>query len=140
MKIFKAEDYIEIENPNPGKPYKFRMKDYIIMSNPNHDSPYRLVILSHKHKAENLGGIFGLLIPDSQVPYHYHNKRESLIIILSGEGTEIIEGEEIPIKAGDILYIPAGEKHTMLNRSDQEFRYLEFFTCPPLTADFVEVK
>ena len=140
MKIFKAEDYIEIDNPNPGKPYKFRMKDYIKMDNPNHGSSYRLVILSQKHKAENLGGIFGLLIPDSQVPYHYHNKRESIVIVLSGEGTEIIEGEEIAIKTGDVLYIPAGEKHTMLNRSNQNFRYLEFFTYPPLTTDFVEVK
>ena len=23
---------------------------------------------------------------------------------------------------------------------DEDFRYLEFYTCPPLAADFVEVK
>jgi quercetin dioxygenase-like cupin family protein len=121
MKIFKSEEYIKMENPNPGK-------------------PYRPEILASEHKAKNLGGMFGLLVAGSQVPYHYHNNRESIIIVISGEATEVIEGKEIPIKAGDVLFIPAGEKHTTINRSNRDFRYLEFFTCPPLSADFVEVK
>ncbi|UCB50396.1 MAG: cupin domain-containing protein [Deltaproteobacteria bacterium] len=121
MKLFKTQDYINMENPNPGE-------------------PYRPVILTEEQNAKDLGGMFGLLVPGSQVPYHYHKKRESIIMIISGEGTEIIEGEEFPIQAGDILHIPAGEKHTTVNRSDKDLRYLEFFTCPPITADFVEVK
>ena len=121
MKIFKTDDYIKLENPNPGK-------------------PYRPEILTTEHGAKNIGGMLGLLVPGSQVPYHYHNNRESIIIVISGEATEVIEGKEIPIKAGDVLFIPAGEKHSMINRSNQDFRYLEFFTCPPLSADFVEVK
>jgi len=120
MKIFKSEKYIRMKNPTPGM-------------------PYRPEILTKEHQAKNLGGMFGLLVASSQVPYHYHNHRESIIIVLSGEATEVIEGQEIPIKAGDVLFIPAGEKHTTINRSNQDFRYLEFFTCPPLTADFVEV-
>jgi quercetin dioxygenase-like cupin family protein len=121
MKIFKSEEYIRMKNPTPGM-------------------PYRPEILTKEHQAKNLGGMFGLLVAGSQVPYHYHNHRESIIIVLSGEATEVIEGQEIQIKAGDVLFIPAGEKHTTINRSNQDFRYLEFFTCPPLTADFVEVK
>ena len=121
MKVFKTEEYIKTENPNPGQ-------------------PYRPEILTAEHNAKSLGGMFGLLVPGSQVPYHYHNKRESIIIVIRGEATEIIEGEEVPIKAGDVLHIPAGEKHTTINRSDKDFRYLEFYTCPPLSADFVEVK
>jgi quercetin dioxygenase-like cupin family protein len=121
MKIFKSEEYIKMANPTPG-------------------TPYRPEILTKEHQAKNLGGMFGLLVAGSQVPYHYHNHRESIIIVLSGEATEVIEGQEIQIKAGDVLFIPAGEKHTTINRSNQDFRYLEFFTCPPLTADFVEVK
>jgi quercetin dioxygenase-like cupin family protein len=121
MKIFKSEEYIRMKNPAPGM-------------------PYRPEILTKEHQAKNLGGMFGLLVASSQVPYHYHNHRESIIIALSGEATEVIEGQEIQIKAGDVLFILAGEKHTTINRSNQDFRYLEFFTCPPLTADFVEVK
>ena len=121
MKIFKTEEYARMENPNPGK-------------------AYRPEVLAKEHGAKNLGGMFGLLVPGSQVPYHYHNNRESVIIAISGEATEVIEGREFPIKDGDVLYIPAGEKHTTINRSSRDFRYLEFFTFPPVGADFVEVK
>jgi len=120
MKIFKSEECIKMANPTPG-------------------APYRPEILIKEHQAKNLGGMFGLLVASSQVPYHYHNHRESIIMVFSGEATEVIEGQEMKIKAGDVLFIPAGEKHTTINRSNQDFRYLEFFTCPPLTADFVEV-
>ena len=121
MKMFKSEEYVRMANPNPGQ-------------------PYRPEIMLNEHGAKSLGGMFGLLVPGSQVPYHYHNNRESVIVVISGEATEVIEGKEIPIKAGDILFIPAGEKHTTINRSKNDFRYLEFFTCPPLSADFVAVK
>jgi len=121
MEIFRIEEFNKMENPTPGVPFTQE-------------------ILTNKQKAEELGGLFGLLVPGSQVPYHFHNKRESVIIAISGEATEIIEGKEIPIKANDVLYIPAGEKHTTINRTDKDFRCLEFFTCPPVTADFIEVK
>ena len=121
MKIFKSEEYIKMVNPTPGK-------------------PYRPEILTEEHQAKNLGGMFGLLVAGSKVPYHYHNNRESIIIVISGEATEVIGNQEIPIKAGDVLFIPAGEKHATINWSNQDFRYLEFFTFPPLAADFVEVK
>ena len=121
MKIFKSEEYIKMANPTPG-------------------ASYRPEILTKDHQAKSLGGMFGLLVAGTQVPYHYHNKRESIIIAISGEATEVIEGKETPIKAGDILFIPAGEKHTTINRSRQDFRYLEFFTSPPVGADFIEVK
>jgi len=121
MKIFKTDDYIKLENPNPG-------------------NPYRPEILTTEHGAKNIGGMLGLLVPGSQVPYHYHNNRESIIIVISGEAIEVVEGKEIPINTGDVLYIPAGEKHMIINRSNKDFRYLEYFTYPPVTADFVEVR
>ncbi|MGD9228499.1 MAG: cupin domain-containing protein [Desulfobacterales bacterium] len=83
--------------------------------------------------------MFGLLPPGNQVPYHYHVRRESVIIAISGEAIEIVEGQEYPFKSGSVCHIAAGEKHTTVNRSDKDFRYLEFFTCPPVSADFVEV-
>ena len=121
MEIYKIEEFTKMANPNPG-------------------TRFRREILTNEQKAEELGGLFALLVPGSQVPYHFHHKRESIIIAISGEATEIIEGKEIPIKANDILCIPAGEKHMTVNRTDKDFRYLEFFTCPPVTADFIEVK
>jgi quercetin dioxygenase-like cupin family protein len=121
MKLFHTEDYIRMKNPTPGQLYR-----------PN--------ILMAEDKAKDMGGMFGLLPPGSQVPYHYHNTRESVLMIISGQGVEIVEGEEFSVKAGDVMFIPAGEKHAIINRSEHDLRYLEFFTCPPVGADFVEVK
>jgi quercetin dioxygenase-like cupin family protein len=121
MKIFHSEELIKMNNPNPGK-------------------PYRPEVLTGKDGAQELGGMFGLLVAGSRVPYHFHNRRESIILVLSGEAVEVIEGRETAIWAGDVLFLPAGEKHTTINRSREDFRYIEFFTHPPLGADFVEVK
>ena len=121
MKIIKVEDLCKIVNPTP-------------------DQPHRPEIKLDGDGFKNLGGMFGLLVPKSQVPYHYHKNRESILIPLSGEAVEIIEGKETVVRPGDILLIPAGEKHTTVNRSaDREFRFVEFFTCAPLSADFVKV-
>ena len=84
--------------------------------------------------------MFGVLVPGGRVPFHYHRNRESIIIFISGEGTEITEGGEFAVKTGDVLFIPAGEKHATVNPTDHELRYLEFFTNPPVGADFVETE
>jgi quercetin dioxygenase-like cupin family protein len=121
MKVFRIGEHIELENPNPGE-------------------PYRPEILTDKDGAKNLGGMFGLLPPGTQVPYHYHTKRESVINVISGQGIEVMDGEEFPISAGDIIFVPVGVKHTTINNSDKDLRYIEFYTNPPVGADFVEVK
>jgi quercetin dioxygenase-like cupin family protein len=118
---------------------RFRIDEYLQMENPAPGNPYRPEILTHEHQAKELGGMFGLLSSGNQVPYHYHRNRESLILVIAGEAIEVIEGKEIPIQKGDLIFIPAGEKHMTVNRSKKDFRYLEFFTRPPLGADFVEV-
>jgi len=121
MKIFKTGEYARMENPTPGATYKPEL-------------------LTQGHGAKHLGGVFGLIPPGSPGVYHYHEQRESIIIVIRGEATEIIEGKEIPVREGDVLFIPAGEKHGIVNRSGSEFRYIEFFTHPPVRADFIEVK
>ena len=44
--------------------------------------------------------------PEANVPYHYHKDRESIVIPLSGEAVEIVEGKETVVRPGDILLIP----------------------------------
>ena len=121
MRLFDVDEYIHFKNPKP-------------------ESIYRIEILNGEDRAKDLGGLFGVLPPGGQVPYHYHKNRDSVLIAVSGEAVETVEGKETPFKAGQVIYIPPGEKHKMVNKSNREFRYLEFFTCPPALADFVEVK
>ena len=118
MKRYRTGEYIEKDNPAPGQ-------------------RYRTEVLTEPENAKRLAGIFVILPAGEQVPYHYHETRESLIYIISGEGVEKVENEEFPVKAGDVLFIPANEKHTIMNRSDRDIRYLEFYS--PIEKDFIEV-
>ena len=81
-----------------------------------------------------------ILPPGQSVPYHYHKNRESILMVLSGEAVELYEDKEYPIQAGDVIFVPAGAKHAVINRSDQEIRFLEFFTHPPMGSDFIKVE
>jgi mannose-6-phosphate isomerase-like protein (cupin superfamily) len=119
---------------------RFKINDFVRMANPTPGKFYRTDILSLEDQAREIGGMFGLLVPGAQVPYHYHEKRESIIIFISGEAVEVVEGKEIPVGAGDVLFIPALEKHGMINRSGGDVRYIEFWTPPSTPPDFVEVK
>ena len=121
MIVFKTKDYAQIENPNPG-------------------TRLRETILTKQQPRGNVGGILIILPPGDLGTYHFHDRRESIIIPISGQAMEIVEGKEIPLEVGDVMYIPAGEKHTAANRTNKEFRFLEFFTNPPLEVDFIEVK
>lgn len=111
MKYFTTSHFITVENPHPRE-------------------LHRVEFLTSEEKFKNLGGLFAVLPPGCEVPYHFHKDRESVIVALSGEAIEIIDGKEMIFKQGDVICIPAGEKHGTANRSEKEFRYMEFFTCP----------
>jgi mannose-6-phosphate isomerase-like protein (cupin superfamily) len=116
MKVFKIEEFMKMENPKPGTTYKQALlKDL---------------------QARSLSGVFGLVVPGSKGgDYHYHEKGEHVIFILSGEGIELVEGKEFPVKAGDVIFVPAGVKHTTLNKSEKDLRYIGFLTCTPGQED-----
>jgi mannose-6-phosphate isomerase-like protein (cupin superfamily) len=106
MEMYKIADYIARKNPTPAK------RD-------------TLHILTEKMAGE-FRGISAILPPGTRVDYHYHNHRESLLIAISGEAIEVIDGKKVPFKVNDIMYMPTGQKHGMINDSKKEFRYLEF--------------
>ena len=122
MKLFRTEEFVKREIVSP-------------------EQVHRKEILTNEDQAQELGGLFVVTPPGykGRGRGHYHERRESLFMALSGEGSVFIEGEEIPIKAGDILFIPPKVVHTMVNKSDKDLRFMEFFTHPPAKADFHEV-
>ncbi len=123
-KLFKSEDFINKANPDPSK-------------------IYRKEILTDKDAAKELGGILVIVppeVPGSKVMYHFHRKRESVLVVLSGEATEMVEDKAVPIKAGDVIFLLPNFKHSIVNNSGKELRIMEFFTYPPVGADVVTVK
>lgn len=48
--------------------------------------------------------------PGGHSPHHAHDY-EHEVYVVSGGGTVLLGGEERPIRAGDVVYVPADEEH-----------------------------
>lgn len=62
-------------------------------------------------------------------PYHFHYKNEETFYILSGEGILRTPGGERKVKAGELLFFPAGPEgaHILKNTSETEMLcYIDF--------------
>ena len=62
-------------------------------------------------------------------PYHYHHKNEETFYILSGEGILKTPEGERKVKAGELLFFPAGPEgaHKLTNLSETEMlTYIDF--------------
>jgi uncharacterized cupin superfamily protein len=81
--------------------------------------------------AKKLGATVDIVAPGQQsCPYHFHHAQEEMFVIVQGEGTLRVAGELVPIRAGDVIFTPAGpdHPHQILNTSDAPLQYLSIST------------
>ena len=81
--------------------------------------------------ARKLGASFDILAPGKRgCPYHLHHAQEEMFVILQGTGTLRVAGEMLPIRAGDVIFIPPGPEypHQIVNTSDAPLHYLSIST------------
>ncbi len=81
--------------------------------------------------AVKLGAGFDILAPGKRsCPYHFHHAQEEMFVILEGEGTLRVAGEMVPVRAGDVVFIPPGPlyPHQFINTSAAPMRYLSIST------------
>ena len=81
--------------------------------------------------ARKLGAGFDVLAPGKRAcPYHYHLAQEEMFVILEGRGSLRVAGHMLPIRAGDVIVIPAGPEypHHIVNTSDAPLKYLSIST------------
>lgn len=69
---------------------------------------------------------------------HLHRDFEECIYVLSGKGTMHSENGEHPVKPGDILLVPAGEKHMTVNTGSEPLVLLCFFPTPDVSSGTTE--
>jgi len=69
---------------------------------------------------------------------HLHNGYEECIYVLKGTGVTHCESGEIPIKPGDIVLIPPGEKHMTRNSGKEPLVLLCFFPTADVGATTIE--
>lgn len=81
--------------------------------------------------AEKLGASFDILAPGKRgCPYHLHHAQEEMFVILEGNGTLRVAGEMLPVRPGDVIFIPAGPEypHQIINTSGAPLKYLSIST------------
>ncbi len=69
---------------------------------------------------------------------HVHKDFEECIYVLSGQGTMHAESGEYPVRPGDTLLVPAGEKHMTKNTGTEPLVLLCFFPVADVTAGTTE--
>jgi uncharacterized cupin superfamily protein len=57
-------------------------------------------------------------------PYHAHSLMEEMYIVLEGSGTLRQDGQEYPVREGDVIASPIGKAHQIINTSDKNLKYL----------------
>ena len=63
------------------------------------------------------------LNPGHCMHYHSHERRDEVWTIISGEGRTIVDGMEQCVKAGDVITMEAGCRHTII--ADTELKVIE---------------
>ncbi|MBW7835344.1 MAG: cupin domain-containing protein [Sphingomonadales bacterium] len=74
--------------------------------------------------------VYRLLPGKRSFPRHEHMVNDEAILVLQGEGTLIYGDEEVALRAGDYVHLPAnsGAAHQVHNTSAAELEYLCFST------------
>ena len=65
--------------------------------------------------------------------YHSHQKRNEVWVAISGTGKTIVDGMEQPIKAGDVITIEAGCRHTVF--AETELQLIEVQLGKEISVD-----
>ena len=81
--------------------------------------------------ARKLGASVDVVAPGKVTcPYHAHRAQEEMFVVIEGSGTLRVAGEMLPIKPGEVIFIPAGPKfpHQIINSSNAPLKYLSIST------------
>ena len=100
-----------------------------LVREPHYDS--RGARLARGTAARKLGASIDTLAPGKVgCPYHLHHAQEEMFVVLEGEGTLRVAGELLPIRTGDVVFIPAGPEypHQLVNTSSAPLKYLSVST------------
>lgn len=72
--------------------------------------------------------------PGGHTPRHSHDY-EHEVFIVEGGGTILLGGQERPIKAGDVIYVPADHEHQFKARNTDDPIGLRFLCLVPVNRN-----
>ncbi len=71
---------------------------------------------------------------------HRHTSADNVYIVKRGEGTLTVEDKAYVVRENDVVYIPAGMRHSLSNLGSEPFEIFEIYAPAGRQFDFVEEK
>ena len=68
---------------------------------------------------------------------HHHTQADNVYIVKKGEGTLTVEDKTYALAENDVVYIPAGMKHSLSNLGAGVFEIFEIYAPSGKQFDFV---
>jgi mannose-6-phosphate isomerase-like protein (cupin superfamily) len=81
-------------------------------------------------------GAWCVLRPGDESTPHSHHEYE-IFIAISGDAELVVDGERHPFAAGDIVRLPVGSHHGVVNNGDTDFEYYGIWWDQEMSAAFV---
>jgi quercetin dioxygenase-like cupin family protein len=99
----------------------------------------RYAITIGKRDSAGIIGVFESIVPArSGPPIHVHHNEDEVIHVIEGPYEFWLEGQIIPVKAGESIFLPRGVPHTFRVASDHPGRNATIFTPAGLEEFFIE--
>ncbi|MFH1473874.1 MAG: cupin domain-containing protein [Candidatus Aenigmatarchaeota archaeon] len=91
------------------------------------DSYFKKILLSESD-LKSPGNVFQVVKAEKgeTIKSHYHKETSEVFYILKGNGIFFIGDNKQRYKEGDVLFCEAGERHGVINDTDEEFVWLVF--------------
>jgi mannose-6-phosphate isomerase-like protein (cupin superfamily) len=63
-------------------------------------------------------------------PDNYHADSDQWLYVVSGSGHAVVESERVPLEAGDLVVVEAGETHEIVNDGDEPLQTVNIYVPP----------
>ncbi|MFA6304415.1 MAG: cupin domain-containing protein [Patescibacteria group bacterium] len=89
------------------------------------------------YTAEHSQLVLMSLKPNEEIGEEIHQENDQFFRFEAGEGKAIIDGNEYELVDGDVIIVPAGAKHNIINTSASQSLKLYTLYCPAHHRDGV---
>ena len=102
--------------------------------------PIKPVLANGKRGTKSTLVAFGVFKPGDGLYPHFHPKSEEVYYVVQGQGTVFIgrDKKPVPIRAGQVLYVPSKTRHGITNSGDEEL-VVAFIMAPGVKSPGYEI-
>lgn len=87
------------------------------------------MLIGPDDKADNFHMRHFEVAPGGHSPHHNHDY-EHEVLVLDGSGIAKSEQGDRPFSAGDVIFVPAGEKHQFVNNGAEPLKFICLIPAP----------